>query len=63
MLVGGGCGGAEGWSWVVGARGREKFMSGLAGTNVVTPAGATFVLEGRRVTLSPLLPSVYREKS
>ena len=31
-------------------------MSGLAGTNAVTPAGATILLEGRRVTLSPLYP-------
>ena len=56
MLVGGGCRGAEGWSWVVGARGRKKSMSGLAGTNAVTPAGAAILLEGRRVTLSPLYP-------
>ena len=31
-------------------------MSGLAGTNAVTPAGAAILLEGRRVTLSPLYP-------
>ena len=60
MLVGGGCGGAEGWSWVVGARGREKSMSGLAGTNAVTPAGAAILLEGRRVTLSPHYPPCTR---
>lgn len=56
MLVGSGCGGAVGWSWVAGARGREKSLSDLAGTNAVTLAGATILLEGRRVTLSPHHP-------
>lgn len=50
--MGGRQGGADGWSWVVGVRGREKSLSGLAGTDAVTPVGAAILLEGRREYLS-----------
>ena len=53
MLVGGKHGGADGGSGVVGVRGREKFMSGLADTNAAKPVGAAILLEGCRVYLPP----------
>ena len=52
-MVGGWRGGAAGWSWVVGMRGRAKSLSGPPGTDAVTPAGAINLLEGRREYLSP----------
>ena len=52
-VVGGWRGGAAGWSWVVGMRGRAKSLSGPPGTDAVTPAGAINLLEGRREYLSP----------
>ena len=53
MLVGGRQGGPNNWSWVVGVRGREKSLSGLVGSDAVTPVGAATLLEGRRLYLSP----------
>ncbi|XBI24230.1 hypothetical protein VPH35_049351 [Triticum aestivum] len=52
MLVGGRQDGVNNWSSAVGVRGREKSLSGMADSDVMTPVGATTLLEGRRVYLS-----------
>ena len=53
MFVDGELGGADGLTWVWSARGEKKSMSALTDTDVVTPSGATILLEGHRVYPCP----------